>query len=173
MAEITTSQGFADGDTVTAAKLNNITANASVGAEIITNRSELVAIEGASDFVLVYDNSATGLRKVKANNLVQDGSITNAKLSVISPSPEGTYGASNLIPTIIVDSKGRVTSASTSEAVAGAMGGGSDKLFWENDQTMTTSYTLSANKNAMTAGPVSINNGVTLTIPSGATYTVV
>jgi hypothetical protein len=183
MAEITTTQSFADGDTVTAAKLNNIIANASVGADLITNRSELLTIEGTADLVLVYDDSASGLRKVKANNLVQDGSIssskiadgsvTNAKLSALSPSPEGTYGGATSIPTIIVDSRGRVTSASNSAAVAGAVGGGTDKLFWENDQTMTTNYTLSANKNALTAGPISINNGITLTIPTGATYTVV
>ena len=45
MAEITTTQSFADGDTVTAAKLNNIIANASVGSDLITNRSELLTIE--------------------------------------------------------------------------------------------------------------------------------
>jgi len=173
MAEITTTQSFADGDTVTAAKLNNIVANASVGSEIITNRSELLTVEGNADLALVYDNSATGLRKVKLSNLVEDGSLTSAKIATLSPSPEGTYGGATAIPTIIVNSKGQVTSASTSAAIAGAVGGGTDKLFWENDQTMTTNYTLTSNKNAMTAGPITINSGITLTVPSGATYTVV
>ena len=50
---------------------------------------------------------------------------------------------------------------------AGTTGGGSDELFLETDQTMTTSYTLTSNKNAMTISPV-INSGVTLTVPSGA-----
>ncbi|NBW14714.1 MAG: hypothetical protein EBR82_42620 [Caulobacteraceae bacterium] len=122
---------------------------------------------------LVYDNSATGLRKVKLSNLVEDGSLTSAKIATLSPSPEGTYGGATAIPTIIVNSKGQVTSASTSAAIAGAVGGGTDKLFWENDQTMTTNYTLTSNKNAMTAGPITINSGITLTVPSGATYTVV
>ena len=173
MAELTTSQSFADGDTVTAAKLNNIIANASVGADLITNRSELLTVDGASDVVLIYDDSASGLRKIKANNLVEAGSVSTSKLAALAPNPEGTYGGATSIPTIIVNSKGQVTSASTSAAIAGAVGGGTDKLFWENDQTMTTNYTLTANKNAMTAGPISINNGITLTIPTGATYTVV
>ena len=50
---------------------------------------------------------------------------------------------------------------------SGTTGGGSDELFLETDQTMTTNYTLTANKNAMTISPV-INSGVTLTVPSGA-----
>jgi hypothetical protein len=84
MAEITTTQSFADGDTVTAAKLNNITANASVGSEIITNRSELTTVDGAADFVLGYDTSATDLRKIKPDNLIGAGGITTAKLADLS-----------------------------------------------------------------------------------------
>ena len=83
MAEITTTQSFADGDTVTAAKLNNITANASVGPDIITNRSELTTIDGAADFVLGYDTSANDLRKIKPNNLLDTGSVTTAKLGMV------------------------------------------------------------------------------------------
>ena len=59
----------------------------------------------------------------------------------------------------------------------GAVGGGSDKLFIENGTTMTTNYTIGtefgATCNALSAGPITINAGVTLTIPSGSVYTVV
>ena len=55
----------------------------------------------------------------------------------------------------------------------GATGGGSDDVFYENGQTVTTNYTLSTNKNAVTAGPVTINSGVTVTIPSGSSWVVV
>ncbi len=50
---------------------------------------------------------------------------------------------------------------------AGATGGGNDQLFFEGDQNATTSYTLTANKNAMAISPV-INSGVSITVPSGA-----
>ena len=50
---------------------------------------------------------------------------------------------------------------------AGATGGGTDEVFFESDQTVTTSYTLTANKHAHTVSPT-INNGVTITVPSGA-----
>ena len=55
----------------------------------------------------------------------------------------------------------------------GATGGGSDDVFYENGQTVTTNYTLSTNKNAVTAGPVTVNSGVTVTIPSGSSWVVV
>jgi hypothetical protein len=55
----------------------------------------------------------------------------------------------------------------------GATGGGSDDVFYENGQTVTTNYTLSTNKNAVTAGPCTINSGVTVTIPSGSSWVVV
>lgn len=56
---------------------------------------------------------------------------------------------------------------------AGAKGGGTDQVFYENDQTVTTNYTLTSGTNAVTAGPVTINSGVTVTVPSGSVWTVV
>ena len=97
----------------------------------------------------------------------------NAQPSDLSPSPAGTVGASNQVPVLTINAKGQITSSTVATIVTGAQGGGSDRLFWENDQTMTTNYTITAGKNALTAGAVSINSGVTLTIPSGSTYTVV
>ena len=55
----------------------------------------------------------------------------------------------------------------------GATGGGSDSVFFENDVTVTTSYTITTSRNAMTAGPVTINGGVVVTIPSGSVWTIV
>ena len=56
---------------------------------------------------------------------------------------------------------------------AGATGGGSDEIFYENSQAVTTDYTITSGKNAMSAGPITINNGVSVTVPSGSTYTIV
>ena len=62
---------------------------------------------------------------------------------------------------------------SWSAAGGGATGGGTDDVFYENSQTVTTSYTLTAGKNAMSAGPITIDGGVTVTVPSGASWVVV
>jgi len=54
----------------------------------------------------------------------------------------------------------------------GATGGGSDDIFIENGQTVTTNYTISTNKNAMSTGPITINSGITVTVPSGSNWVV-
>ena len=55
----------------------------------------------------------------------------------------------------------------------GAMGGGGNRVFFENDVTITDSYEITTGKNAMSAGPLTINAGVTITIPSGSDWTIV
>ena len=54
-----------------------------------------------------------------------------------------------------------------SEMGGGATGGGTDKVFNENSRTVTTNYSITAGKSAVCVGPLTINNGVTVTIPSG------
>ena len=65
------------------------------------------------------------------------------------------------------------TDISWGDSAAGAGGGGSDKIFWENGQTVTTNYTITNNYNAMSAGPITINDSVTVTIGDGETWTIV
>ena len=48
----------------------------------------------------------------------------------------------------------------------GASGGGSDAIFYENDQNVTTNYSIASNQNAMSAGNITIDNGVSVTLES-------
>jgi len=52
-------------------------------------------------------------------------------------------------------------------------GGSPDRIFYENQQTVTANYTLTTNYNAMTAGPITINSGAVVTVPSGSYWTIV
>jgi hypothetical protein len=54
----------------------------------------------------------------------------------------------------------------------GATGAGGDEVFQENSLIVTTSYTLSTSKNAMSVGPITINSGAVVTVPSGARWVV-
>ena len=54
--------------------------------------------------------------------------------------------------------------------VASTVAGGA---IYENSQTISSTHTIPSGSNGMSAGPVSVSNGVTLTISSGSTYTVV
>jgi len=55
----------------------------------------------------------------------------------------------------------------------GATGGGTDQVFYTNDQSVDSDFTLTGTLNAMSAGPITIASGVTVTVSSGATWTVV
>jgi len=56
----------------------------------------------------------------------------------------------------------------------GALGGGAVLgAFYENSQVIASNYTITAGKNAMSAGPITINTGVTVTVPTGSTWSVV
>lgn len=55
----------------------------------------------------------------------------------------------------------------------GATGGGANSVFYLNDQTVTLDYSIPSGQNAMTAGPITIASGVTVTVPSGSVWTVV
>jgi hypothetical protein len=54
----------------------------------------------------------------------------------------------------------------------GATGAGGDTVFNLNSPTVTTSYSFPAGKNAMSVGAITINSGVTVTVPSGARWVV-
>ena len=46
-------------------------------------------------------------------------------------------------------------------------------MFYENAQAVASNYTITTNKSAMSAGPVTLNSGVTVTIPSGSRWVIV
>ena len=65
--------------------------------------------------------------------------------------------------------------ANLSNLPAGAPVGGAstNTVFFENDNSVDVSYTISTDKNAMAAGPIAIKAGVTVTVPSGSFLTIV
>ena len=60
--------------------------------------------------------------------------------------------------------------------VWGAIGGGSNITtlgLWENASVIAANYTIGTGNNATSAGPITINSGVVVTVPSGSTWVVV
>ena len=55
----------------------------------------------------------------------------------------------------------------------GATGGGADTVFFENSNTVTTEHTITAGKNAISAGPITINSGITVEVPAGQSWVIV
>ena len=57
----------------------------------------------------------------------------------------------------------------------GAVGGGNSTAngLWENSNTISANYTIASGNNALSAGPITVNSGVTVTVPTGSVWTVV
>lgn len=56
---------------------------------------------------------------------------------------------------------------------AGGGGGAINGIFYENYKIVDANYTITSGKNAMTAGPIEIADGVEVTVPDGSTWTIV
>lgn len=79
--------------------------------------------------------------KVLTTNDIADGAITTVDLADNSVTPA------------------KITTAARANGVV-----------YENEQTITSDYTLVATRNGISAGPVTIANGITVTINNGANW---
>lgn len=84
------------------------------------------------------------------------------------------YGTGTAIAVNAAGTAGQVltsngSSAPTWTTVSGAVANGT---MYENNLTVTSNYTLTTNKNALSVGPITISAGVTVTVPSGQRWVV-
>ena len=152
-----------------------------------TSPSEGFAIDGndiifasapatGSDFFILTLGNAIGLNVPADNsvtsNKIVDGTIVNADIAddTISEAKLDIHAAPSGTDKVLGYTSNGMEWV---ESAAGATGGGTDKIFWENGQTVTTNYTITNGYNAMSAGPVTINNGVAVTIGTGENWTIV
>jgi hypothetical protein len=59
---------------------------------------------------------------------------------------------------------------------AAAAGGGSNitaQGLWENNANISSNYTIATGNNAMSAGPITVASGVTVTVPTGSSWAIV
>lgn len=73
-----------------------------------------------------------------------------------------TFSVANTVPL----TGGTFTGAITATALKAST------PFIENSNTVAADYTITTNYNAISAGPVTINSGVTVTIPNGSTWSI-
>ena len=125
--------------------------------------------QGSGAVVFMGDGTSNGVAgRFKLNCSVNSHGITiqgpphsaSANYTLTLPNTDGTTGQ-------FLQSNG---SGVLDWADAGGAGAG---VFYENAQSVTANYTITANKNAMSAGVVTIASGVTVTVPSGSRWSVV
>ena len=103
--------------------------------------------------------------KVQATNT---GAVITGILTATSFS--GTLAASNLTGALPAISGANLTNLPPSAPVGGAS---TNTVFFENDKAVAVNYQITSTKNAMSAGPISINSGIAVTVPSGCSWTIV
>lgn len=133
------------------------------GTAITTTAAELNYLSGVSSSVQTQLGAKVPLTGTTGSAVVPSG--TTAQRDVSPVSGYLRYNSS------LVAFEGYNGSAWSS--LGGASGAGPDRVFYENDKVVTTSYSITSSKNAMTAGPVTINSGITVTVPSGSVWTIV
>ena len=122
-------------------------------------------------------NAAAGI--ITASSFVGSGTnltgLPSAGVGIQSASSVIGYGFTtlNFIGTGNTFSTNGTTVNVSIAGGGGATGGSTDEVFFENDQTITTNYTITAGKNALSAGPVAINTSVLVTIPSNSHWSIV
>ena len=162
------SLGLKDAEVKTA----DIAADAVTGAKIADDAIDSEHYtDGSIDTAHIADDQITQA-KIANNAVGLDELAGIARGKIIYGDSSGnpavlTVGSANYV----LKSDG--TDISWGEVAAGAAGAGSDKIFWENGQTVTGNYTITNNMNAMSAGPITINSGVTVTVGTGETWTIV
>ena len=164
----------------------NGTATDFVLTEAVPEPYTVVSIDGVTQHKTAYSISGSTLTftAAPANNATIEvqafkGTTFNANIQLNTLSNTGIVfddsGAANALTTLTFSKStdtvhvGNSTVNTTVKPAAVVVGG----AFFENSTNVTADHTISTGKNAMSAGPITIDTGVTVTIPSGSTWTVV
>jgi hypothetical protein len=158
---------------------NNITATNSITGTTLTVSSATVGTLQNTGNILT-DNLVANLSMVTSslntsnivvsNNTSVSGNLTVGKFTNLGNLGNITITGGSVGYVIATDGSGNLSWA---EGGGGATGGGTDEVFLENDQVVTTDYTIPATKNAMSTGPVEIDDGVVITVSSGSRWVII
>jgi hypothetical protein len=114
--------------------------------------TELNLLDGIT--ALIDSTGSTGAAKLPAGTTAQrDGS------------PSAGYLRWNT-----TDTSAEVYDGSAWAAVGG--GNTTDEGLYEHSHTISANYSITSGNNALTAGPITINTGVSVTVPTGSTWVI-
>ena len=117
------------------------------------------------------------LADISASNVSNEITLGNSDISHFRiPGIGVSFGRSGAtIAGVVTATSFSGDGSSLSNLPAGAPVGGAstNTVFFENDKEVAVNYQITSTKNAMTAGPVAINAGIAVTVPSGCAWTIV
>lgn len=140
--------------------------NALVGGSLYFNSvNGIMKIYTGSAWVAAYVSSSGFVSQTSATGAAQLPASTTAN----RPSPVTGHLRFN---TTTVAFEGYNGTAWASVG-GGATGGNTDQIFYLNSQTVTANYSIPSGQNAGTFGPISVDAGATVIVPSGSTWSIV
>jgi len=125
-----------------------------------------------TDIMKVYDGAAWGNVSVSASTVVSKSSSTGEADIPAGTTAQRGSGAAGQFRYNSTTASFEGYGSAWGSIGGGATGAGGDAVFVENELIVTTDYELSTNKSAMSVGPVTVNSGISVTIPSGHTWVV-
>ena len=166
--------------TVTVAGDLNVSGDLTYDETVSRNLNVTGVATVATGIVSTGDFKIGTATTLSQDNIFTTGIVTalsGFNVGIMSAGVSQTTGIITAINFIGVGNTVKYNASSSTVDVAisggGAVGTGTDRIFFESDQTVTQSYTVSAGKNAMAAGPIAVASGQTITIPSGSELTIV
>ena len=165
---------------ITAAGDLNITGDITYD-EVVGRNLEITGIATvASGIVSTGDFKVGSATTISQDNIFTTGIVTamsGFNVGIMSAGISQTTGVITAINFVGTGNTVKYNSATSTIDVAisggGAVGTGTDQVFYQNDQTVTLDYSIEAGKNAMSAGPIAIAASKTVTIPSGSEWSIV
>ena len=98
-----------------------------------------------------------------ARTTIRSDDITDGQVAIADLSATGTASSSTAL----------YGDNTWKTVVTSPVGGGTEKIFYENEQSVDVDYTVTANNNAMSAGIVTVAAGVTVTLSGSSVWTIV
>ena len=149
--------------------------------EIVGRNLEVTGIATvASGIVSTGDFKVGSATTISQDNIFTTGIVTamsGFNVGIMSAGISQTTGVITAINFVGTGNTVKYNAATSTIDVAisggGAVGTGTDQVFYQNDQTVTLDYSIEAGKNAMSAGPIAIAASKTVTIPSGSEWSIV
>ena len=137
---------------------------------LIINLTGTLSADIVLTLPLAYSSSTTAVAGswIVVNNTLGSYNVT---LKTVATGSTGVICAQSAAS--LVYSDGVNVGFADNRVISGAAGGGSNQVFYLNDQTVTYDYTIPTSKNAMTAGPITIAGGVTVTVNPPTVWTIV
>ena len=179
---IATANSFS-GDSASIGDFLNVGSNIKLGNAGVITATSFVG-SGANltgiDATAIKDTSGNVKIQAQASGAMHTGIHTFQVTSVSETTTIGTgitlSSVGNATLTGIVTASSFIGDGSSlSNLPAGAPVGGAstNTVFFENDTAVAVNYQITSGKNAMSAGPIAINAGIAVTVPSGSAWTIV